>query len=133
MIGSFPKLSIGQRCYLPISSTKRVIINSIFNIQGKGLIGKWHFVKFIYIHIAQYHDIKTNSNKDGFFIFQVCKNFLYQEYLNDTNIMEKNSLRCFSHHLSSNVNLILPYQVTQLSSVLSQHVIYHRLIRHSDQ
>jgi hypothetical protein len=66
----------------------------------------------------------SNNGMQEFFIPRISK-------WHRTN--GKKSLRCFSHHLSSNVNLILPYQVTQLSSVLSQHVIYHRLIRHSDQ
>ena len=48
MIGLFLKFSIGKRCYLPISFIKRVIINSIFNIQGKSLISKLHFVKLLY-------------------------------------------------------------------------------------
>ena len=32
-------------------------------------------IKCIYIHIAQYHDIKTNSNKDDLFYFPGMQEF----------------------------------------------------------
>ena len=34
-------------------------------------------IKCIYIHIAQYHDIKTNSNKDDLFLFSRYARIFY--------------------------------------------------------